>query len=173
MPRHDDDNYEGSLFELDDEPTPKPVTTKSAVIYTDGACSPNPGFGGWAAVIIEGEQKRRVMGGEIDTTNNRMELQAAIGGLAVLTEPTQVRLFTDSQYVRDGITSWLAKWERRSWTTKAKTAVKNQDLWQELSQLTKQHDIDWQWVKGHDGDRHNEECNQLAQSQAARQRLMD
>jgi len=173
MPKREEE-YVGVLFEIDLEPrpTPKPATTKSAVIYTDGSCSPNPGFGGWAAVIIEGDQKRRVMGGEIETTNNRMELQSCIGGLAALTEPTQVRLFTDSQYVRDGITSWIAQWERRGWKTKTKTPVKNQDLWQELSRLTKQHDIEWHWVKGHNGDRFNEECNQLAQSQAAKQKLI-
>jgi ribonuclease HI len=167
--------YDGTLFDIEDAPTAtrRPVTTKSAVIYSDGACSPNPGFGGWAAVIVEGERKRTVAGGDFETTNNRMEIQAAIEGLRALAEPTRVKLFTDSQYVRDGITSWLPKWENRGWMTKAKTPVKNQDLWKELSRLSKLHDIDWQWVKGHNGDPFNEECNSLAQNQALRQKLID
>jgi ribonuclease HI len=160
----------GLLLGFDDVPEPAPAPrlglTKLVTIYTDGACSPNPGHGGWAAVILAGEQKRSVKGGAANTTNNRMELQAAIEGLRALAEVTQVRLFTDSQYVRDGIKSWLAQWERRGWMTKAKTPVKNQDLWQELSRLNKLHAIEWHWVRGHNGDPLNEECDQLAQAEA-------
>ena len=160
----------GLLFDFTaaSEPAPTRVLTKAVTIYTDGACSPNPGFGGWAAVIIDGAQQRNVTGGAADTTNNRMELQAAIEGLRALAEPSLVKLFTDSKYVRDGITSWLAGWERRGWLTKGKTPVKNQDLWKELSGLTKAHAIEWRWVKGHNGDPHNEECDQLAQAEADR-----
>lgn len=163
--------HDAFLFEMVlPQPTPKPATTKQAVIYTDGACVPNPGFGGWAAVILEGEQKRVVSGSATDTTNNRMELQGAIEALRVLAEPYQVRLFTDSQYVRDGITRWLPNWERRGWKTKRKHSVLNQDLWKELSRLTKQRNVDWQWVRGHNGDPLNEQCNQLAQDQARARR---
>ena len=152
------------------EPSPKAVLAQSAVIYTDGACSPNPGFGGWAAVIVQAEQKRNVVGGADDTTNNRMELQAAIEGLCALAEPTQVQLFTDSQYVRNGITQWLPQWVKRGWQTKGKTPVKNQDLWQELSRLSQHHAIDWRWVKGHAGNPLNEECDLLAQAEADRRK---
>lgn len=152
------------------QPAPKPVTTKSVTIYTDGACSPNPGFGGWAAVILEEGQARSLKGGADATTNNRMELQAAIEALRVLAEPYRVRLFSDSQYVRNGITSWLPNWVKRGWQTKGNTPVKNQDLWQELSRLNQLHNIEWRWVKGHNGDPHNEECDQLAQAEAARRK---
>jgi ribonuclease HI len=164
----------GMLFDLFEtpKPAPKPVATRSVTIYTDGACSPNPGFGGWAAVIIDGEQKRHVKGGTADTTNNRMELQAAIEGLRSLAEPSRVKLYTDSKYVRSGITSWLHNWVRRGWKTTDKAPVKNQDLWQELSGLTKLHHIDWKWVRGHNGDPLNEECDQLAQGEAGRRKQM-
>ena len=162
----------GSLFGWDQaaEPTPPAAPTKSAMIYTDGACSPNPGYGGWAAVILEAEQKRRVAGGADDTTNNRMELQAAIEGLRALTEPMQVQLVTDSEYVRNGITRWLPNWVKRGWLTQGKTPVKNQDLWQELSRLSQLHVIEWRWVKGHAGDPLNEECDQFAQAEADRRK---
>ena len=129
----------GSLFDWAAEPGPtsQAVTTKFAVIYTDGACSPNPGFGGWAAVILADEQKRSVVGGADGTTNNRMELQAAIEGLRTLAEPTQVQLVTDSQYVRNGITQWLPNWVRRGWQTKDKTPVK----W-----LLKQERVQFGWA---------------------------
>ena len=162
----------GSLFDwaAAPAPLPQPVPAQSAVIYTDGACSPNPGFGGWAAVIVQAEQKRSVVGGADDTTNNRMELQAAIEGLRALAEPTQVQLFTDSQYVRNGITQWLPNWVNRGWQTKGKTPVKNQDLWQELSRLSQHHAIEWRWVKGHAGDPLNEECDRCAQAEADRRK---
>jgi len=147
------------------QPAQQPMVTSVVTIYTDGACSPNPGFGGWAAVIIEAGQKRQVTGGTAATTNNRMELQAAIEGLRALVVPTRVKLFTDSKYVRSGITSWVSQWERRGWKTLGKTPVKNQDLWQELSGLAKLHDIEWCWVRGHNGDPLNEECDQLAQAE--------
>ena len=171
MPRKNIEST-GSLFDWAAEPgpTPKVGTTKSAVIYTDGACSPNPGFGGWAAVILADEKKRSVVGGADGTTNNRMELQAAIEGLRALAEPTQVQLITDSQYVRNGITQWLPNWVKRGWQTKDKTPVKNQDLWQELSRLTQRHAIEWRWVKGHAGDPLNEECDQFAQAEADRRK---
>ena len=160
----------GSLFEFDDPPQPaaKPAPDPAVTIYTDGACSPNPGAGGWAAVLIEREQKRNVKGGAHSTTNNRMELQAAIAGLLALAAPTRVKVFTDSSYVRNGITRWLPSWVKRGWQTQDKTPVKNQDLWQELSRLNQLHDIDWHWVKGHAGDPLNEECDQLAQAEAER-----
>jgi len=162
----------GSLFDwaAAPAPLPPPVPAQSAVIYTDGACSPNPGFGGWAAVIVQAEQKRSVVGGADDTTNNRMELQAAIEGLRALAAPTQVRLFTDSQYVRNGITQWLPNWVKRGWQTKEKTPVKNQDLWQELSRLSQHHAIEWCWVKGHAGNPLNEECDLFAQAEADRRK---
>ena len=164
----------GLLFDFAEapKPAPKPIATHSVIMYTDGACSPNPGFGGWAAVILEGDQKRHVKGGTVETTNNRMELQAAIEGLRSLAEPSRVKLYTDSKYVKSGITSWLAQWERRGWKTQGKTPVKNQDLWQELSGLTKRHDVEWKWVRGHNGDPLNEECDQLAQAETGRQKQM-
>ena len=164
----------GSLFDwaAAPAPLPQPASIQTAVIYTDGACSPNPGFGGWAAVILQAEQKRSVVGGAADTTNNRMELQAAIEGLRALAEPTQVQLFTDSQYVRNGITQWLPNWVKRGWQTKEKTPVKNQDLWQELDRLCQHHTIEWRWVKGHAGHPMNEECDLLAQAEAGRRKQL-
>ena len=164
----------GSLFDFADAPKPAqpPVSTTAVTIYTDGACSPNPGFGGWAAILIESEQKRYVTGGAAGTTNNRMELLAAIEGLRALAQPTQVKLFTDSTYVRSGITSWLQNWVRRGWKTLGKTPVKNQDLWEELNRLNQHHRIEWCWVRGHNGDPLNEECDQLAQAEANRRKQL-
>jgi ribonuclease HI len=161
--------YDGTLFDLDYTPV-KPVPTKSVTIFTDGACCPNPGHGGWAAIILDGDQKNILQGREPNTTNNRMELQAAIEGLSSFAEPYRVQLFTDSEYLRDGITDWLPRWELRGWMTMAKTPVKNTDLWQALSRLTKLHDIEWCWVKAHNGDANNEECDRLAEAQARLQR---
>ena len=164
----------GLLFDFAAPPRPAPpvAATNPVTIYTDGACSPNPGFGGWAAVILENAQKRHVKGGAAGTTNNRMELQAAIEGLRAVAEPTRIKLFTDSTYVRNGITGWLTNWERRGWQTQDKTPVKNQDLWQELSNLNKRHAIEWCWVRGHNGDPLNEECDQLAQAEAERHKQL-
>lgn len=135
---------------------------KSVEIFTDGACRGNPGPGGWGALLRFGEVEKPLYGGEPDTTNNRMELMAAIKGLQALKEPCQVVLTTDSQYVRQGITSWLEGWKRKGWKTASKQPVKNQDLWVLLDQEASRHQIDWQWVKGHSGHRENEIADQLA-----------
>ncbi len=131
-------------------------------IHTDGACRGNPGPGGWGAVLRAGEHERELWGGEDDTTNNRMELTAAIEALAALKRPCRVRLYTDSTYVMHGITRWLEDWRRRGWKTAARKPVKNQDLWQRLDALTGRHEIEWHWVKGHAGDPGNERADQLA-----------
>jgi ribonuclease HI len=131
-------------------------------IYTDGACRGNPGPGGWGVLLTTGQHRKTLHGGEPDTTNNRMELTAAIEGLRALKRPSDVVLYTDSKYVMDGITSWLPNWKRRGWKTAAKKPVKNQDLWQALDAETERHDIRWVWVKGHSGDDGNEEADRLA-----------
>lgn len=132
-------------------------------IYTDGACSGNPGPGGWGAVLSYGGHEKEIYGGEGGmTTNNRMELMAAIRALETLTRPVSVRLHTDSTYVRSGITSWLASWKRNGWKTASKQPVKNADLWQRLELAVAQHDIQWLWVKGHNGDPGNERADALA-----------
>lgn len=135
---------------------------KFVEIFTDGACRGNPGPGGWGALLRYGSQEKELWGGEADTTNNRMELQAAIEGLAALKQPCKVKLTTDSQYVRQGITQWLAGWKRNGWKTSAKKPVKNVDLWQMLDEQVARHDVDWFWVKGHSGHRENEIADQLA-----------
>lgn len=131
-------------------------------IYTDGACKGNPGPGGWGAWLTYGEHEKELYGGEANTTNNRMELLAAIKGLEALKRPCQVALYTDSQYVRQGITSWLKNWLKNNWKTANKKPVKNQDLWQQLHQLNQKHQISWHWVKGHAGDPGNEKADDLA-----------
>ena len=131
-------------------------------IYTDGACSGNPGPGGWGAVLLYNSQRKEICGGEIDTTNNRMELQATIQALQVLKRRSTVALFTDSRYVTDGITQWIDGWKARGWRTAGKKPVKNMDLWQLLDAQTSNHDVTWHWVKGHDGDRENERADMLA-----------
>lgn len=135
---------------------------KVVEIYTDGACKGNPGPGGWGVLMRYGEAEKELYGGEADTTNNRMELMAAIVALESLTRPCNVILTTDSQYVRQGITEWLAGWKRRNWKNAAKKPVKNADLWQRLDQATQGHTIDWRWVKGHSGHAENERADQLA-----------
>lgn len=132
------------------------------IIYTDGACSGNPGPGGWGAHLNRNGQRRELCGGEAQTTNNRMEMRAAIEALNALTRPCQVRLVTDSVYLRQGITQWLSNWKRKNWKTAAGKPVKNQDLWQALDQAAGRHQIDWQWVKGHSGDPGNELADELA-----------
>ncbi len=132
------------------------------MIYTDGACRGNPGPGGWGAVLIYGEHKKRMHGGELKTTNNRMELMATIQALNALKRNSQVILTTDSQYVRRGILEWIQQWKVKGWKTSAKKPVKNVDLWQQLDVLNQKHNIDWQWVKGHSGHPENEEADQLA-----------
>ncbi len=135
---------------------------KRVDIFTDGACSGNPGPGGWGAVLRSGGHEKELYGGERDTTNNRMELTAAIEALEALTEPCQVTLTTDSTYVRDGITRWLANWKQNGWRTAAKKPVKNQELWQKLDRQASRHDVIWKWVKGHSGHPDNERADMLA-----------
>ena len=136
-------------------------------IYTDGACKGNPGPGGWAALLRTGDKEREISGGEAPTTNNRMELMAAIRGLEALKRPCRVQLFTDSNYVRDGITKWIHGWQRNGWRTADKKPVKNAELWQELLDAAAPHTIDWKWVKGHAGHPENERADQLACAAAA------
>lgn len=131
-------------------------------IYTDGACRGNPGPGGWGAVLIAGIHERELNGAEAQTTNNRMELTAAIEALAALKRACEVRLFTDSQYVRKGITEWVAQWQQRDWRTAERKPVKNVDLWQALVAQIERHDIAWHWVKGHSGVPGNERADRLA-----------
>ena len=135
---------------------------KQVRAFTDGACSGNPGPGGWGAVLQFGDHERELHGGARDTTNNRMELTAAIEALKALSEPCEVSLTTDSTYVKDGITQWLTNWKRNGWKTAAKKPVKNQDLWQALDHESARHEIDWCWVKGHSGHPENERADRLA-----------
>ena len=136
--------------------------TSTVTIYTDGACRGNPGPGGWGALLIAGDRRKELWGGESETTNNRMELRAAIEALAALKRSTRVVLYTDSVYVRNGISSWLAQWKRRGWRTASRKPVKNKDLWLALDDAAARHDIDWRWVKGHAGDPGNERADELA-----------
>ena len=131
-------------------------------IFTDGSCRGNPGPGGWGAILISGEKEREIWGGEGATTNNRMELTAAIEALTALTRPCRVELHTDSQYVKNGITEWLRLWKARGWRTYSKGAVKNEDLWRRLDEAAGRHQIDWRWVKGHAGHPLNERADALA-----------
>jgi ribonuclease HI len=131
-------------------------------IFTDGACRGNPGPGGWAALLVFGKERREVSGAEATTTNNRMELTAAIGGLNALKRRCAVKLYTDSKYVLQGITEWLPNWKARGWRTAARTPVKNQDLWQLLDAAAATQEVQWIWVKGHSGDAGNEYVDQLA-----------
>ncbi|TXH05082.1 MAG: ribonuclease HI [Nevskiaceae bacterium] len=135
---------------------------KKIVIYTDGACKGNPGPGGWGALLSYNGRSKTLKGGEPATTNNRMELMAAISALESLREPCEVLLHTDSKYVMDGLTQWLPNWKARGWRTADKKPVKNQDLWQRLDAAVQRHRIDWRWVKGHAGDPGNERADQLA-----------
>jgi ribonuclease HI len=131
-------------------------------IWTDGACSGNPGPGGWGAILKSGERVKELCGGEPHTTNNRMELLAAISALEALKRPCVVALHTDSQYLRQGILSWLKGWKRNGWRTADKNPVKNDDLWRRLDEATQAHDIEWRWVKGHAGEEMNERADELA-----------
>ena len=131
-------------------------------IFTDGACRGNPGPGGWGVILRSGSHEKELFGGEQSTTNNRMELRAAIEGLAALKRPSRVTVTTDSQYVRQGITQWIEGWKRNQWRTSAKKPVKNQDLWQLLDELTSRHEVTWEWVKGHSGHPDNELADALA-----------
>lgn len=131
-------------------------------IFTDGACRGNPGPGGWGVLLRAGDTEKELWGGEADTTNNRMELKAAIEGLDALKRPSTVSLTTDSQYVRKGITEWIAGWKAKGWKTASRTPVKNRDLWEKLDVLTQQHKVEWHWVKGHSGHEENERVDALA-----------
>lgn len=135
---------------------------KEVEIFTDGACRGNPGPGGWGAVLRFNGRERQLWGGEAHTTNNRMELRAAIEALAALKEPCRVNLTTDSVYVRDGITQWLPNWKRRGWKTASRQPVKNAELWRELDQQNQRHEVHWHWVKGHSGHPENELADRLA-----------
>lgn len=137
-------------------------TTSAVEIFTDGACSGNPGPGGWGAILRFGATEKELSGGEALTTNNRMELLAAISALEALKRRCTVVIHTDSQYLRDGVTKWLHGWKRNGWKTADKKQVKNQDLWMRLDALLKSHEIDWRWVKGHAGHPENERADELA-----------
>jgi ribonuclease HI len=134
------------------------------VIYSDGACSGNPGPGGWGAILIYGDKRRELSGGEPMTTNNRMELRAATEAFDALTRPCVVEIHTDSQYVRNGIMQWIHRWKTNGWRTSAKEPVKNEDLWRRLDEATKRHKVTWYWVKGHAGHDENERADELARA---------
>ena len=144
-----------------------PLTTVE--IFTDGACKGNPGPGGWGALIRSGKHEKELSGGEADTTNNRMELMAAIEALKALKRPCNVILTTDSSYVRDGITKWIFGWRKNGWRTADKKPVKNADLWQDLTEATRHHQVEWKWVKGHAGHAENERADKLASDAALEQ----
>lgn len=135
---------------------------KIVEIYTDGACSGNPGPGGWGALLLYGDNEKEITGGEFETTNNRMELTAAIEALRLLKRRCTVHLYTDSTYVRDGITKWIEGWKAKGWKTAAKKPVKNADLWRALDEAAAKQNIEWRWVKGHAGDPGNERADALA-----------
>ncbi|MFM8749889.1 ribonuclease HI [Rhabdaerophilum sp.] len=137
-------------------------STEAVEIWTDGACSGNPGPGGWGAILIYGEVQKEMSGAEPETTNNRMELQAAIAALSALRRPCKVILHTDSQYVKGGITGWIFGWKKNGWRTADKKPVKNVDLWQALDEAIRRHEIEWRWVKGHAGNEMNERADELA-----------
>ena len=143
----------------------------AVVVYTDGACSGNPGPGGWGAILIAGKHRKEISGGEASTTNNRMELTAAIAALEALKGPSRVDLHTDSEYVKKGISEWIHAWKARGWRTTAKTPVKNADLWQQLDAARTRHEVHWHWVRGHAGHDENERADQLARDGVAMARL--
>ena len=136
--------------------------TPTVLIYTDGACRGNPGPGGWGAVLISGGHRKEISGGDLATTNNRMELMAAIQALETLKKPCKVELHTDSQYVKNGVTTWIHGWKKRGWKTADKSPVKNEDLWKRIDLARSRHEVDWRWVKGHAGHVHNERADELA-----------
>jgi ribonuclease HI len=138
------------------------IAGKPVVVYTDGACSGNPGPGGWGAILTWGDKCKELSGGEATTTNNRMELMAAISALEALTRPSRVELHTDSVYLKDGITKWIHGWKKNGWRTADKKPVKNAELWRRLDEAQRVHDIDWRWVKGHAGHAENERADELA-----------
>ena len=135
---------------------------RRVTIFTDGACAGNPGPGGWAAILIAGPHRREISGYEPATTNNRMEIMAAIEALRALRGPSEVDLHTDSQYLRNGMSTWLERWKRNGWRTADRKPVKNDDLWRALDALAQTHAVHWHWVRGHDGHPENERCDELA-----------
>jgi len=139
---------------------------KSVTLITDGSCLGNPGPGGWAAILRHGGTKRELSGAQPETTNNRMEMTAVLEGLSALNERCQVTIEIDSEYVKKGITEWIAGWKRRGWKTAAKQPVKNQDLWRKLDEAVARHDIEWRWVKGHSDHADNNRCDELAREAA-------
>ncbi len=153
-----------------DEHNEHATSRPHVVIYTDGACSGNPGPGGWGAILMSGPHRKELKGGEAPTTNNRMELLAAISALEALKRPSDVELHTDSIYMRDGITKWIHGWKRNGWRTADKKPVKNVELWQRLEAATHRHKIDWHWVKGHAGHPENERADELAREGLAKAR---
>jgi len=144
--------------------------TRRVEIWTDGACSGNPGPGGYGAILRFGDHEKEISGGEADTTNNRMELMGAIAALEALTRPCAVTLHTDSQYLRNGVTQWIESWKARGWKTADRKPVKNVDLWRRLETATERHEIDWRWVRGHAGDAMNERVDALARGALERRR---
>jgi ribonuclease HI len=146
------------------------VSSPEVEIFTDGACSGNPGPGGWGAILRLGKRERELAGGDPATTNNRMELMAAIMALEALKRPCRVRLFTDSNYVRDGVTKWIHGWKKNGWRTADKKPVKNVELWQRLDAARAPHQVDWIWVKGHSGHPENERADELARSEIVKLR---
>jgi ribonuclease HI len=144
--------------------------SEAVSIWTDGACSGNPGPGGWGAILRYGAHEKELKGGEAHTTNNRMELTAAIEALEMLKRPSQVRVHTDSQYLRGGVTAWMAGWKRNGWRTADKKPVKNEDLWRRLDAAAERHDVEWLWVRGHANDEMNERADRLAREGMAGRR---
>jgi ribonuclease HI len=138
--------------------------SKLVTIHTDGACSGNPGPGGWGAVLEYAGHEKELSGAEAETTNNRMELMAAIQALEALKRPSRVRLVTDSVYVKDGVTKWIHGWKKNGWKTAAKKPVKNEDLWRRLDEAARRHEIAWEWIKGHAGHAENERADELART---------
>lgn len=136
--------------------------TPEIEMYTDGACKGNPGPGGWGVLLLSGKHRKELFGGELDTTNNQMELKAAIEGLRALKKPSKVTLYTDSQYVKNGIESWISNWKMNNWKTSAKKPVKNAELWRALDAMCQSHQIEWRWVKGHSGHAENDIADALA-----------
>lgn len=156
---------------------PVNMDKRKVIIYTDGACSGNPGPGGWAAVVMYENKsvfiKKRISGGEENTTNNKMELKAVINGLKMLKISCKVIVHTDSQYIKQGITEWINKWKTNGWKTADKKPVKNRELWQELDEVALQHDINWKWVRAHNGNMYNEEADRLARKESKNLKYRD
>lgn len=132
------------------------------IIYTDGACSGNPGVGGWGAILMYNKHEKKISGGNKDTTNNQMEIRAVIEALKIIKKPSEIIINTDSKYVMDGITKWIFGWKKNGWRTADRKAVKNSELWQELDIEVSKHSIEWRWVKGHSGDKYNDIADELA-----------